>query len=82
VSETIMSMKSIPRTLAGWAGGGGSQEEPLPAYVEVRGEVYLSKQAFLEINQARQQRSLEVYSTARNAASGELLSNNKTILYI
>ena len=43
-----------------------------PLSVEVRGEAYMSKQAFADLNQIRQDRGLQTFANPRNAAAGSL----------
>lgn len=44
--------------------------------VEVRGEVYIGKNDFIQMNQLRADRNLTLFSTARNAAAGSLRKLN------
>ena len=43
-----------------------------PARLEIRGEVYLSKEEFLRINDQREEEGLPVFANPRNAAAGSL----------
>jgi DNA ligase (NAD+) len=45
---------------------------PVPPVVEVRGEVYLSRQQFAAINQQQDELGLEAYANPRNTAAGSL----------
>ena len=60
VTENIRAIKSIPLRL----------RQDLS--VEVRGEVYLPKDVFYEINRARSKGELQVFANPRNAAAGTL----------
>jgi DNA ligase (NAD+) len=53
---------------------------PVKDDVEVRGEVYISRQDFAAMNSARANRNETLFSTARNAAAGSLrlLDTNQT----
>ena len=62
VTSNVQAIASIPQRLP----------SPAPAVVEVRGEVYLSKQTFLELNEARASAGAALLSNPRNAASGSL----------
>lgn len=44
----------------------------LPAFLSVRGEAYLSRKAFMEINKERLLENLETFANPRNAAAGIL----------
>ncbi|MDR3189708.1 MAG: NAD-dependent DNA ligase LigA [Lactobacillaceae bacterium] len=60
VTANVLQIKSIPQTLA----------EPLT--VEVRGEVYMPKAAFVSLNAAREREGLPTFANPRNAAAGSL----------
>lgn len=58
----------------------------LPTYIdsftgEVRGEVYLGKKAFIQMNQERQELGLEEWANPRNAAAGSLKLLDRRIVY-
>lgn len=44
----------------------------MPAVIEVRGEVYLSRKQFLKINRQQEEMGLEQYANPRNTAAGTL----------
>ena len=62
VTRNIRTIKVIPSVLHGKA----------PVLLEVRGEVYLPKEAFLRINAERDEQGLPVFANPRNAAAGSL----------
>jgi len=62
VTPNLRTIKSIPLRLAGKA----------PPFLEVRGEVYLSSQAFEAINKEREAQEQPLFANPRNAASGSL----------
>lgn len=43
-----------------------------PLTLDVRGEAYMSKNAFVELNELRQERGVQVFANPRNAAAGSL----------
>ncbi|MBP2097503.1 NAD-dependent DNA ligase LigA [Enterococcus rivorum] len=60
ITENLKTVKSIPMVL----------KEPIS--VEVRGECYMSKQAFAQLNQEREEAGQDVFANPRNAAAGSL----------
>ncbi|MBO5945766.1 MAG: NAD-dependent DNA ligase LigA [Clostridia bacterium] len=61
VTENLRTIKDIPLKLS----------EPIP-YLNVRGEVYMSRKVFSEINEMREQSGLALMANPRNAAAGSL----------
>ena len=61
VTENLKTIKSIPLRLT----------EPLP-YLCVRGEVYMPKKVFHELNEIREQTGQPLFANPRNAAAGSL----------
>lgn len=61
VTENLKTIKSIPLKL----------NEKIP-YIEVRGEVYMSKEQFLRVNEARENAEEPTFANPRNAAAGSL----------
>ncbi|MBQ4070895.1 MAG: NAD-dependent DNA ligase LigA [Clostridia bacterium] len=61
VTENLRTVKDIPLSLT----------EPIP-YLNVRGEVYMSRRVFAEINEAREREGLALMANPRNAAAGSL----------
>jgi len=60
VTENLKTIKSIP------------QELPEKISITVRGEVFISKKDFEEMNQEREANEEELFANARNAAAGSL----------
>ncbi len=63
VTQNLRTVKAIPLHLYG---------KGYPEILEVRGEVYLSKQAFEELNRQAQARGEKPFANPRNAAAGSL----------
>jgi len=61
VTQNLKTIKSIPMHL----------NEKIP-FLEVRGEVYISKRAFEKINQEREELGEPIFANPRNAAAGSL----------
>ena len=62
ITDNARTIASIPQTLTG----------PVPARIEVRGEVYFPVADFLAFNKAREEADEKKFANARNAASGSL----------
>lgn len=62
VTNNIKTIKSIPQVLKG----------EVPALIELRGEVYLSKTTFARLNEERDEEGLPAFANPRNAAAGSL----------
>ena len=62
VTQNVRTIPTIPLTLRG----------DYPRYFEIRGEVYLPKEAFHQMNEERKSAGLELYANPRNTASGSL----------
>ena len=63
VTQNIRTVRSVPLRLAG---------ECIPSLLEVRGEVYLSLEAFQKINRDREENGEQLFVNPRNAAAGSL----------
>ena len=61
VTENLRTVRSIPLKLS----------EPIP-YLNVRGEVYMPRRVFAEINAAREEEGKPLMANPRNAAAGSL----------
>jgi DNA ligase (NAD+) len=61
VTDNIRTIDSVPQTLKG-----------VPRRLEVRGEVFIYKQDFAELNERLQQEGQKTYVNPRNTASGSL----------
>lgn len=69
VTANVKTIANLPHTLRPPA---DLTETPVPALVEIRGEIFLRFEAFARINQAQQEAGLEPYANPRNLASGTL----------
>ncbi len=63
ITRNIRTIGNIPDRL--------KTDQP-PRVLEVRGEVYMSKDGFVELNRQRQEDGLAVFANPRNAAAGSL----------
>jgi len=63
VTRNLLEVEGVPRRLAG---------EGIPQRIEVRGEVFMSREAFLRLNEAQARDGKAVYANPRNAGAGSL----------
>ncbi|MBF4763057.1 NAD-dependent DNA ligase LigA [Nocardioides islandensis] len=66
VTPNVKTIESVPHRLK------GTKEHPVPALVEVRGEVFLPTQAFERLNESMTDAGKPVFANPRNAAAGSL----------
>ncbi len=62
VTANLATMSAVPKRLAGKA----------PERIEVRGEIFMTKAAFLALNAAQEAAGARVFANPRNAAAGSL----------
>lgn len=62
VTDNLRTIKSLPLRL----------REPVPGRLEVRGEVYMTKEDFAMLNKAREEDGEPLFANPRNAAAGSL----------
>ncbi|CAI3924105.1 NAD-dependent DNA ligase (Lig) (PDB:5TT5) [Commensalibacter communis] len=62
VTANIKTIASLPQKLTG----------NVPDIIEIRGEVYISKEDFLKLNQEQEQANKRLFANPRNAAAGSL----------
>lgn len=67
VTTNVKTIRNIPLKIKG---------KKIPDQFEVRGEVFLSKTAFKQLNKEREDIGEETYANARNTASGTLKMQN------
>lgn len=63
VTENIRTIPSVPLRLRG---------KDYPDLLEVRGEVYMSKEGFLQMNKRAEEKGEKIFVNPRNAAAGSL----------
>lgn len=73
VTNNVRTIKAIPHRLT------GTKAHPVPAYVEVRGEVYFPTKAFEEFNEAWAEAGNPPFSNPRNAAAGTLRMKDASV---
>jgi DNA ligase (NAD+) len=75
ITVNLRTIRSIPARLHAPVGPGrtrGQAPEKIPAVLEVRGEVYLTKAGFEKLNATRKAAGEEPFANPRNAAAGSL----------
>lgn len=65
ITHTVKTIRSVPLTLR----GSGSD---VPELLEVRGEVFIGRQAFEQMNQRAAEADEKIFANPRNAAAGSL----------
>jgi DNA ligase (NAD+) len=73
VTPNVLTIPSIPARLT------GTREFPVPARIEVRGEVYLPTTRFEEINAEQAAAGKPLYANARNTAAGSLRQKDPAV---
>ncbi len=63
ITHTIKTIQNIPHHLKG---------STYPEKLEVRGEIFLSKEAFAQLNHTREEEGLPLFANPRNAAAGSV----------
>lgn len=71
VTNNVKTIRNIPLQIRG---------KNIPASFEVRGEIFLPKEVFLQINKEREDIGEEKYANARNTASGTMKMQDSTIV--
>ena len=69
ITANVCTIKSVPQEL----------KKPFPGVVEIRGEIFLNREDFAEINKKREEEGESVFANPRNAAAGSLRQLDATI---
>jgi len=70
VTANVKTLADIPQRLKG---------KTVPAVCEVRGEIYMTKAAFLELNRKQAEAGKQLYVNPRNTAAGSLRQLDPTV---
>ncbi|HEX8828216.1 MAG TPA: NAD-dependent DNA ligase LigA, partial [Xanthobacteraceae bacterium] len=70
VTANVKTLKDVPKKLKG---------RDVPALCEVRGEVYMTKHAFLALNKRQAETGGQVFANPRNSAAGSLRQKDPAI---
>lgn len=65
ITHTVKTIRTVPLTLR-------SEETEVPAFLEVRGEVFIGRQAFEKMNARAAAAEEKIFANPRNAAAGSL----------
>ena len=73
ITQNLKTVRSIPLTLL------PQGSYPIPARLEVRGEVFLPREAFRQLNRERAAAGEPLFANPRNAAAGSLKQLDSTV---
>jgi DNA ligase (NAD+) len=74
VTANVATIAAVPHTLA-WPKKNG----PVPAVLEVRGEVYMPTSSFEQLNQRQIEAGLKTFANPRNSAAGSLRQKDPAV---
>lgn len=69
VTRNILTLDGVPKKLHG----------DVPAILEVRGEVYMGRQDFMDLNTRQEEAGAKVFANPRNAAAGSLRQKDPSV---
>jgi DNA ligase (NAD+) len=69
IAANVRTIKNVPQSL----------HKPYPKIVEMRGEIYLEREDFLELNKRRAAAGEDVFANPRNAAAGSVRQLDSSI---
>ncbi len=70
VTQNVRTMRSVPLCL---------ETKSPPEFIDVRGEIYMPRKGFAQLNEEREEQGLNVFANPRNATAGtlKLLDSNE-----
>lgn len=72
VTVNLRTVPAIPLRIPIPSDGDANGRPPAPAYIEVRGEVFMPIDAFHELNRRQEEREAKTFANPRNAAAGSV----------
>lgn len=72
ITQNLRTIRAVPLALR-------TQNQKAPALLEVRGEVYISKDDFAALNKAQEKAEAAIFANPRNAAAGSLRQLDSSI---
>jgi len=76
VTENVRTVKNVPLDLRPHAARAGL---PVPALLEVRGEMVMTRQDFYELNERQREQGGKIFANPRNAAAGSVRQLDSTV---
>ncbi len=76
ITNNLKTIKQLPIRLQG---GNTLFDTQVPDIIDIRGEVYMSKKDFFELNKQQELKKQKVFANPRNAAAGSLRQLDSTI---
>ncbi|MDX2083869.1 MAG: NAD-dependent DNA ligase LigA [Candidatus Melainabacteria bacterium] len=77
ITANVRTIRSIPLRIP--VSGAAISPETLPSRLEVRAEIFMSKEAFLQLNEQRQAAGEPLFANPRNAGAGSVRQLNPAI---
>ncbi len=77
ITANLKTIKQLPTKLVHT--NGEVQAESIPAFIDIRGEVYMSKRDFFDLNKEQEQGGRKTFANPRNAAAGSLRQLDPTV---
>ena len=76
ITANLKTIKQLPISLNR---GISLFDNPIPELIDIRGEVYMSKKDFFELNKIQEEKKQKVFANPRNAAAGSLRQLDSSI---
>lgn len=76
ITANLRTIKGLPKTISG---SDTLFSHPVPEWLDVRGEVYMSKADFMELNAEQEAFGKKPFANPRNAAAGSLRQLDATV---
>jgi len=77
ITANLKTIKQLPQKLVG--AGDDLFTSAIPDFIDIRGEVYMARQDFFDLNQVQESQNKKVFANPRNAAAGSLRQLNPAV---